>query len=825
MSVGTIPTRGVNSLPNPEESTQSILQWAASVKAWLDQVGHIRRMLYDDTLKIFACEGYENSVKFFSAMATNYVLRNTFTSFHVLEHTLCGRYHIMTSHMFRCHVTTARADEIWWPWKGDSVTEVLILSCKSHEVIVGLLLEHMPDIVHMDIAGRTALHIAAFQGHEALVKLLIKKGADIDAKDDSGDTALHIASSQGHDRMVQLLLDNKATIGIRNNSFRTALDVAIQKAATTLQSGHIENRWWTQAVRSDSETVGHTVSLLLENGAVSEGNYSSKTLEVLSKSFKSIGLRYPDNPIIFRRLLMVSISDPREMILNEHSIDFVKPPNGESVPNGMVDVEMQSDEDFASGGRSVRFGISLMQELLVHGHFKPVALIGVSWSHRWLFDSASAFPPIRAISIIKMSATFFRAVSIMKMSATFFRAVYITKLQISEGRFLFLRAAYIGTVSMSQGLFAVQAVASINTVQASRTTMNFYGETHIDVIDAYRTTMNFYGETHIYYPEIGTQTTINFYGETHIDTVLVSGTTMNFYGETHIDVIDASRMTMNFYGETRIGFVEQHTGSIVFFGTVDIKHVTIYEGFIHILKQADIKHLGVYNGIIYLTRSKIDTLVLQRTGSVNVLSPAQVKQATLYGGNMNFAYEICEEMMELFGEKGVTREEGNCEESVARIEDLKLYGGLFNFSVAGKIGTIETTSGIANFNVGMTVLHLAAAYGHEAIARLMLQRGANPNVLSRPEKLHIESGHQWENLKSEHAKSTPLHIAAFSGRKAIVQLLLEYQADVYIKDGNGKTALQVASSQGHMDIVRLLEWNGSTMGQIVTSVRNMFSLH
>jgi len=46
------------------------------------------------------------------------------------------------------------------------------------------LLEKHPDLVHArDLAGATALHIAAFQGTRPLVSLLCEKGADLSARD------------------------------------------------------------------------------------------------------------------------------------------------------------------------------------------------------------------------------------------------------------------------------------------------------------------------------------------------------------------------------------------------------------------------------------------------------------------------------------------------------------------------------------------------------------------------------------------------------------------------------------------------------------------
>lgn len=52
---------------------------------------------------------------------------------------------------------------------------------------------------------------------------------------------------------------------------------------------------------------------------------------------------------------------------------------------------------------------------------------------------------------------------------------------------------------------------------------------------------------------------------------------------------------------------------------------------------------------------------------------------------------------------------------------------------------------------------------------------------------------------------TPLHFAAYKGHKEIVQLLLDYGANMYALDGNKCTPIQVAKEKGHMQIVRLFQ--------------------
>jgi len=74
---------------------------------------------------------------------------------------------------------------------------------------------------------------------------------------------------------------------------------------------------------------------------------------------------------------------------------------------------------------------------------------------------------------------------------------------------------------------------------------------------------------------------------------------------------------------------------------------------------------------------------------------------------------------------------------------------------------------------GCTSLHVATIYGNESSCRALLKHGSKVD----PQNKYAE---------------TPLMYAARDGRVEIVKLLLHLGADSKIKNGNGKTALQLA---------------------------------
>ena len=81
---------------------------------------------------------------------------------------------------------------------------------------------------------------------------------------------------------------------------------------------------------------------------------------------------------------------------------------------------------------------------------------------------------------------------------------------------------------------------------------------------------------------------------------------------------------------------------------------------------------------------------------------------------------------------------------------------------------------------GFTALHLAAFFGQEDAARLLLGHGADPNLVARNPSIVV----------------TPLHSAAAGAHSEIVKLLLEAGADPNARQPDGFTALDAARQNG-----------------------------
>jgi len=100
---------------------------------------------------------------------------------------------------------------------------------------------------------------------------------------------------------------------------------------------------------------------------------------------------------------------------------------------------------------------------------------------------------------------------------------------------------------------------------------------------------------------------------------------------------------------------------------------------------------------------------------------------------------------------------------------------------------------------GFQPLGLACFFGHVEAARLLVDRGADPNTLARNE--HIQAG--------------PLHSAVASEGKGpqvrygLAALLLDHGADPNLRQGGGFSALDAARQNGDHHVEELLRERGA----------------
>lgn len=93
---------------------------------------------------------------------------------------------------------------------------------------------------------------------------------------------------------------------------------------------------------------------------------------------------------------------------------------------------------------------------------------------------------------------------------------------------------------------------------------------------------------------------------------------------------------------------------------------------------------------------------------------------------------------------------------------------------------------------GFTALHLAAFFGRPEVARLLLVRGADPSPWATG-RLHVQ----------------PLHSAVAGGHEAVAEMLIQAGADVNTAQDGGYTPLMGAAQNGLAETVALLLERGA----------------
>jgi ankyrin repeat protein len=121
---------------------------------------------------------------------------------------------------------------------------------------------------------------------------------------------------------------------------------------------------------------------------------------------------------------------------------------------------------------------------------------------------------------------------------------------------------------------------------------------------------------------------------------------------------------------------------------------------------------------------------------------------------------------------------------------------------------------------GFTALHLAAYYGAREAARWLIEHGADVNAVTKNslENMPIHAAaagrhidicallleHGADVNARQHGGFTPLHTPAQHGDRTMVELFLRRGADPALTNDEGKSAADVASAQGNIEIAALI---------------------
>ncbi len=86
-----------------------------------------------------------------------------------------------------------------------------------------------------------------------------------------------------------------------------------------------------------------------------------------------------------------------------------------------------------------------------------------------------------------------------------------------------------------------------------------------------------------------------------------------------------------------------------------------------------------------------------------------------------------------------------------------------------------------------TPLHSASMYGHHQIVELLIEKGADVNIQTEPQKY------------------APIHSASFAGHLKTIKILVKHGADITLKNYRDELAIDTAKRQHQIATIKYLE--------------------
>uniref|UniRef100_A0AAZ3SP60 Ankyrin-2 n=1 Tax=Oncorhynchus tshawytscha TaxID=74940 RepID=A0AAZ3SP60_ONCTS len=112
---------------------------------------------------------------------------------------------------------------------------------EGHVELVQELLERGSAVDSATKKGNTALHIASLAGQAEVVKILVKRGAEINSQSQNGFTPLYMAAQENHMDVVRYLLENGGNQSTATEDGFTPLAIALQQGHNQVVSVLLEN--------------------------------------------------------------------------------------------------------------------------------------------------------------------------------------------------------------------------------------------------------------------------------------------------------------------------------------------------------------------------------------------------------------------------------------------------------------------------------------------------------------------------------------------------------------------------------------------------------
>ena len=164
------------------------------------------------------------------------------------------------------------------------VTPLMVASSKGHRSLVSFFLEQYLDVDQPSENGWTALLFACWEGNDAIVDLLIQNKASVNATSTAGCSSLMLASQNGYLNIVNILVQNGAIVNHTDYKGMSALFLACQNGHDSIVACLLQSHANPNVVLDDGATP-----LIM---AIEHGNFDIVQLLVDAKANINVQSKY-----------------------------------------------------------------------------------------------------------------------------------------------------------------------------------------------------------------------------------------------------------------------------------------------------------------------------------------------------------------------------------------------------------------------------------------------------------------------------------------------------------------------------------------------------
>ena len=687
----------------------------------------------------------------------------------------------------------------------DGWTPLMAAAEQGHVELAKLLIKHNAQVNVKDKNGKTALDVACFYGWDELIDLLLAKGCDITLSYNHGLASLMSAVMKGHQTIAEILTKQEFGIGMGGQNVATALylatklglvhliDLLIQKGSKVNATAngascygqlqiaellaeyygdvHSRNGGWTPLMIAAKNGDLDIAQLLIKHNAdIALKNHAGETALHAAACYGQMQLaellieHYGDVHVNELRTdgwtpLMIAAKnadlDVAQLLINHDANIDLKNPDGETALHV-----------------AAFYGQEQLAELLVkHG---GDAYIDKMRTDGWTPLMIAAKNGDLGVARLLVNQNADIGLKNLDGETALHVAVYCNQEKVAQMLVEKFGDSLVNEMR-SDGWTPLMIVAKTGDLGVARLLMkhkacidlqNSDGETALHVATCY-------GQVEL------AELFIKYYGAVYVDTMRTDGWTPLMIAVKNADLVAVQQLInhnanielKNANGETALHIAacygqEQIAKLLVeYYGDVHVNE-TKTDGWSPLMIAAKNGHLDVA-GLLMRRKARVDLKNQDGETALHI--------AAFYG-----QMQLAQLLLDHYGN--------------VYIDEMRLDGWT-PLMIAVKNGDLDVAQLLINHNAdidmrnqtGETALHVAASYSQRQLTELLIECYGDDHT---------------NDMRTD--GWTPLMIAAHIGDMGVAQLLINHNADIYIRNHTGETALHVAACCGQVHLIELM---------------------